>query len=68
MPIALSFFLKYAYLILFLWVLVEQFGVPIPSVPLLLTAGTLTAAESAAGADFCDPGKPGERQPLVFHG
>jgi membrane protein DedA with SNARE-associated domain/rhodanese-related sulfurtransferase len=43
MPIALSFFLKYAYLILFFWVLVEQFGVPIPSVPLLLTAGTLTA-------------------------
>ncbi|HEX3470304.1 MAG TPA: VTT domain-containing protein [Silvibacterium sp.] len=43
MPIALSLFLKYAYLILFLWVLVEQLGVPIPSVPLLLTAGTLTA-------------------------
>ena len=43
MPIALSFFLKYGYLILFLWVLVEQLGVPVPSVPLLLTAGTLTA-------------------------
>jgi len=43
MPIALEFFLHYAYLILFLWVLVEQIGVPIPSIPVLLTAGTLTA-------------------------
>ncbi|HTV07327.1 MAG TPA: VTT domain-containing protein [Acidobacteriaceae bacterium] len=43
MPIALDFFLKYGYLILFLWVLTEQMGVPIPSAPLLLTAGTLTA-------------------------
>ncbi|MDQ2832206.1 MAG: VTT domain-containing protein [Acidobacteriota bacterium] len=43
MPIALVFFVHYAYLILFLWVLVEQIGIPIPSVPVLLTAGTLTA-------------------------
>lgn len=43
MPIALELFVKYAYLILFVWVLVEQFGVPIPSIPLLLTAGTLSA-------------------------
>ncbi|MEG9438209.1 VTT domain-containing protein [Edaphobacter sp. HDX4] len=43
MPIALAFFVHYAYLILFLWVLVEQIGVPVPSVPVLLTAGTLTA-------------------------
>ncbi|HEX5233910.1 MAG TPA: VTT domain-containing protein [Silvibacterium sp.] len=43
MPVALDFFLKYGYLVLFVWVLVEQLGVPIPSVPLLLTAGTLTA-------------------------
>jgi membrane protein DedA with SNARE-associated domain/rhodanese-related sulfurtransferase len=43
MPIALEFFLHYAYWILFLWVMVEQLGAPIPSVPLLLTAGTLTA-------------------------
>lgn len=43
MPVALDFFLKYGYWILFLWVLVEQMGVPVPSVPLLLTAGTLTA-------------------------
>src|ERR1700719_99713 len=43
MPIALAFFVHYAYLIIFLWVLVEQTGIPIPSVPVLLTAGTLSA-------------------------
>ncbi len=43
MPIAIDFFLKYGYWILFLWVLIEQLGAPIPSVPILLTAGTLTA-------------------------
>jgi membrane protein DedA with SNARE-associated domain/rhodanese-related sulfurtransferase len=43
MPIALIFFDHYAYLIIFLWVLVEQVGIPIPSVPVLLTAGTLSA-------------------------
>ncbi len=43
MPIALEFLVHYGYVILFLWVLVEQLGAPIPSMPLLLTAGTLTA-------------------------
>jgi membrane protein DedA with SNARE-associated domain/rhodanese-related sulfurtransferase len=43
MPIAIGFFVGHAYAILFLWVLVEQFGLPIPSIPLLLTAGTLSA-------------------------
>ena len=43
MPVALDFFLKYGYWILFLWVLIEQLGVPVPSVPLLLAAGTLTS-------------------------
>jgi membrane protein DedA with SNARE-associated domain/rhodanese-related sulfurtransferase len=43
MPIALVFFVHYVYPILFLWVLVEQLGIPIPSIPLLLTAGTLSA-------------------------
>lgn len=36
-------FLLHAYLVLFLFVLVEQFGLPVPSAPLLITAGTLTA-------------------------
>jgi len=43
MPIAIVFFVHYAYLIIFLCVLVEQIGIPIPSVPVLLTAGTLSA-------------------------
>jgi membrane protein DedA with SNARE-associated domain/rhodanese-related sulfurtransferase len=34
----------HTYAILFGWVLVEQAGVPIPSVPLMLAAGTLSAA------------------------
>ncbi len=44
MPIALVFFVHYAYLILFTWVLLEQLGIPIPSIPVLLSAGTLSAA------------------------
>jgi membrane protein DedA with SNARE-associated domain/rhodanese-related sulfurtransferase len=43
MPIAVEFFVAHAYAILFFWVLVEQLGIPIPSIPLLLTAGTLSA-------------------------
>jgi membrane protein DedA with SNARE-associated domain/rhodanese-related sulfurtransferase len=43
MPIAIEFFVGHAYAVLFLWVLVEQLGMPIPSIPLLLTAGTLSA-------------------------
>src|SRR5277367_3534090 len=43
MPIAIDFFVGHAYAILFLWVLIEQFGLPVPSIPLMLTAGTLSA-------------------------
>ncbi|HTZ89797.1 MAG TPA: DedA family protein/thiosulfate sulfurtransferase GlpE [Alloacidobacterium sp.] len=43
MPVALTFFMKYGYFILFFWVMTEQIGVPIPSGPILITAGTLTA-------------------------
>jgi membrane protein DedA with SNARE-associated domain/rhodanese-related sulfurtransferase len=43
MPIALDFFIKYAYPVIFLWVLTEQLGMPVPSTPLLLMAGGLTA-------------------------
>ena len=43
MPIAVDFFVAHAYAILFFWVLVEQLGLPVPSIPLLLTAGTLSA-------------------------
>src|ERR1700688_363724 len=44
MPLAFDFFLHFAYIILFLWVMAEQLGVPVPSLPLLLAAGTLTAS------------------------
>jgi membrane protein DedA with SNARE-associated domain/rhodanese-related sulfurtransferase len=43
MPIAIGFFVGHAYAILFLWVLIEQLGLPVPSIPLVLTAGTLSA-------------------------
>jgi membrane protein DedA with SNARE-associated domain/rhodanese-related sulfurtransferase len=43
MPIATEFFVGHAYAILFLWVMVEQLGLPVPSIPLILTAGTLSA-------------------------
>ena len=43
MPIAIEFFVGHAYAVLFLWVLVEQLGMPVPSIPVLLTAGTLSA-------------------------
>ncbi|HZD75490.1 MAG TPA: hypothetical protein VE218_00700, partial [Acidobacteriaceae bacterium] len=43
MPVAIDFFIHHAYLILFGWIAAEQIGLPIPSVPVLLTAGTLTA-------------------------
>jgi membrane protein DedA with SNARE-associated domain/rhodanese-related sulfurtransferase len=35
--------LVYGYLLLFAWVLVEQFGIPLPATPVLLAAGALTA-------------------------
>lgn len=44
MPIAIEFFVQYAYVIVFTWVLLEQLGIPIPATPVLLTVGTLTAA------------------------
>ena len=37
-------FTRHAYAILFGWVLVEQAGVPVPSVPVLVAAGTMSAA------------------------
>ena len=36
-------FLAHAYSVLFAWVFAEQAGVPVPSAPLLMAAGTLTA-------------------------
>jgi membrane protein DedA with SNARE-associated domain len=41
---ALAFVEKHGYALLFLWVLAEQSGLPLPSVPLLLAAGALIRA------------------------
>ncbi len=38
---ALHFLAQYGYLILFVWILLDQVGLPIPSIPLLLGAGAL---------------------------
>jgi membrane protein DedA with SNARE-associated domain/rhodanese-related sulfurtransferase len=37
----LQFLLHYGYALLFAWVFVEQIGVPLPSIPILLAAGAL---------------------------
>lgn len=37
----LEFLIHYSYPILFLWVLIEQLGLPLPGLPLLLAAGAL---------------------------
>jgi membrane protein DedA with SNARE-associated domain/rhodanese-related sulfurtransferase len=37
-------FLRHAYSVLFGWVLIEQAGCPVPSAPLMLAAGTMSAA------------------------
>jgi membrane protein DedA with SNARE-associated domain/rhodanese-related sulfurtransferase len=39
----LSFLVRYGYQLLFLWVLAEQLGLPLPSAPLLLATGALAA-------------------------
>ncbi|HEV2280464.1 MAG TPA: DedA family protein/thiosulfate sulfurtransferase GlpE [Acidobacteriaceae bacterium] len=43
MPVAVDMFIRYGYLLVFVWVLTEQMGIPVPSTPLLIMAGTLTA-------------------------
>ena len=40
---AIQFFIHYGYWVLFGWILLEQLGLPIPSTPILLTAGTLSS-------------------------
>ncbi len=44
MKAAIDFLIRHGYLLLFLWVLVEQLGVPVPTIPLLLAAGALAGA------------------------
>ena len=40
----IDFLIEHGYTVLFAWVLVEQLGLPIPSLPLLLAAGALAGA------------------------
>jgi len=37
----IDFLIRYGYLILFFWILVEQLGLPLPGLPILLAAGAL---------------------------
>ena len=39
-----AMFVRHAYLLLFVWVLLEQAGLPIPSLPVMVAAGTMSAA------------------------
>lgn len=43
MELPIHILLAYGYLLLFAWVLVEQFGIPLPATPILLAAGALSA-------------------------
>lgn len=66
MALPTHFLLMYGYLLLFTWVLVEQFGIPLPATPVLLAAGALSAehqisfplalAVGIAGALIADSG------------
>lgn len=40
----IPFLIQHGYALLFAWVLVEQMGLPIPAIPLLLAAGALTGS------------------------
>jgi membrane protein DedA with SNARE-associated domain len=43
MSLPTQILLTYGYLLLFLWVFVEQLGIPLPATPVLLAAGALSA-------------------------
>jgi membrane protein DedA with SNARE-associated domain/rhodanese-related sulfurtransferase len=43
MELPTHFLVTYGYLLLFLWVFVEQLGIPVPAAPVLLAAGALSA-------------------------
>src|SRR5208282_153951 len=45
MALPTDILLMYGYLLIFAWVLVEQLGIPLPSVPILLAAGALSAQQ-----------------------
>lgn len=46
---ALQFVVRHGYLMLFVWVLVEQLGLPLPAIPMLLAAGALAGTGDLNG-------------------
>jgi membrane protein DedA with SNARE-associated domain len=48
MALPTQILLAYGYVFLFAWVLVEQFGIPLPATPVLLAAGALSASEKVS--------------------
>jgi membrane protein DedA with SNARE-associated domain len=44
MQAMVEFLVRHGYLVVFLWVLVDQAGVPIPGIPMLIAAGALAGA------------------------
>ncbi|HSB81078.1 MAG TPA: hypothetical protein VLM91_20045 [Candidatus Methylomirabilis sp.] len=43
MESTIQFLIRHGYVVLFVWVAIEQAGAPIPAVPILLAAGALAA-------------------------
>jgi membrane protein DedA with SNARE-associated domain len=41
---AVEFLIQHSYILLFAWVLIEQIGLPVPAVPLLIAAGALAGS------------------------
>jgi membrane protein DedA with SNARE-associated domain/rhodanese-related sulfurtransferase len=50
MSLPTQILLAYGYVLLFAWVLVEQFGIPLPATPVLLAAGALSADQKVSFA------------------
>ena len=48
MALPTQILLTYGYVLLFVWVLVEQFGIPLPATPVLLAAGALSAEQKVS--------------------
>ena len=44
----LEFLLRHGYWVLFAWVLAEQLGLPVPSLPILLAMGALIGVRHAS--------------------
>ncbi len=40
----IEFLIQHGYVLLFAWVLIEQMGLPVPAVPLLIAAGALAGS------------------------